>query len=677
MAVPTSGNFKMFDTSSATSIKGAISGAGKFNVNEVDDFGNLIANTYAWQFDPTYAGEVINPVVDVYKSSQFRNFPVSASAPTPPSICCYTWTSIDTLTTGRNSMASAGESGTSTLVWSGDCSNPTNITEAYDGSTWSSQATLTFCYSGMSGTGEQNAALGVSGIRSGQGVGCANQHTVEYNGTSWSITTSNNTMRSNVGVAGDVNTAVMFGGFSSFPFPYGTFLTCTEEYNGTSWSAGCSLPSARARNLGVGFQGNALSIGGFGSSTLAGAVLTCTEEYNGTSWASGGTLPTARQFHAGGGDYNDAIVFGGTTNTPGYLSSADLYNGISWSNTCAMINSRASHGGAGNTANSTAAGGLNSGNSYLDTAECYGATPAGVSDGWYAGGDLNLGRMYGGSAGLDDAMVFFGGGCTRPRSLGAGTRFVVVSNTEEYNGSSWSNSNLLNNRRSEGGGTGTQNAALFVAGKLYDATLSNTEEYNGTTWSSTVGLGQFSYAGAATGTQNAALYSGGKCASNGNVLNCTLEYDGTSWSFSPASMNTARYAHSAGGTQNTTLAVGGTDNSIYLACTEEYNGTSWSTAASMAIGNGRGAGGGDSSCFINTGGVRGNNLISSIFITATTERYNGTTDAWASGASLPAYRYGLGGANDGGANANCFLVMGGSNGAWPYTWKCTYRYFTN
>jgi hypothetical protein len=57
----------------------------------------------------------------------------------------------------------------------------------------------------------------------------------------------------------------------------------------------------------------------------------------------------------------------------------------------------------------------------------------------------------------------------------------------------------------------------------------------------------------------------------------TEEYDGTSWTNSVNSMNTARASYNAGGgTQTSALAFGGAIPAV-TGATEEYDGTSWTS----------------------------------------------------------------------------------------------------
>ena len=53
--------------------------------------------------------------------------------------------------------------------------------------------------------------------------------------------------------------------------------------------------------------------------------------------------------------------------------------------------------------------------------------------------------------------------------------------TEEYNGTSWSEQNDASTARRNTAGAGTQTAA-FAAGGLTTTSVADTEEYDGTSW---------------------------------------------------------------------------------------------------------------------------------------------------------------------------------------------------
>jgi hypothetical protein len=86
-----------------------------------------------------------------------------------------------------------------------------------------------------------------------------------------------------------------------------------------------------------------------------------------------------------------------------------------------------------------------------------------------------------------------------------------------------------------------------------------------------------------SGTQTAGLAFGG-WVNPPNVLQAvTEEYNGSSWSISPGSLNTARRNLAGGGvgTQTAALCIGGQDTPGYTGATEEYDGTSWTISGSL------------------------------------------------------------------------------------------------
>ena len=98
---------------------------------------------------------------------------------------------------------------------------------------------------------------------------------------------------------------------------------------------------------------------------------------------------------------------------------------------------------------------------------------------WASGGNLNTARYYLGSANAGtqtEALAF--GGTTPPYS----------AVTEEYNGSTWTNSTNLSTARYALAGAGIQTAALAFGGTTTTPT-SATEEYNGSSWTSGGSMG--------------------------------------------------------------------------------------------------------------------------------------------------------------------------------------------
>jgi hypothetical protein len=182
----------------------------------------------------------------------------------------------------------------------------------------------------------------------------------------------------------------------------------------------------------------------------------------------------------------------------------------------------------------------------------------------------------------------------------------------------WATGNNMNTARRGLGGAGTQTAALAFGGNhhLLQVQQKNMMEQ----------LGQlsrkFKYSKrdlAGCGTQTAALAFGGNPPP---VTGATEEYDGSTWTTFPISLNTARTALAGAGTQTAALAFGG-----YYWClqvpatgaTEEYNGTYLDNIlGSLNTARGTLAGAGTQTAALAFGG-------GSTPTTGATEEYDGST----------------------------------------------------
>ena len=58
----------------------------------------------------------------------------------------------------------------------------------------------------------------------------------------------------------------------------------------------------------------------------------------------------------------------------------------------------------------------------------------------------------------------------------------ILTDTEEFDGTNWTETGNMNTARQELGGLGTQTAALAFAGTPLGANKLKTESYNGSTW---------------------------------------------------------------------------------------------------------------------------------------------------------------------------------------------------
>jgi hypothetical protein len=106
----------------------------------------------------------------------------------------------------------------------------------------------------------------------------------------WASGGNINTARKALAGAGDLTTALVFGGTLNPP----TTLAETELYNGSSWTEVADLNTDRAYHGGSGTSTAALATGGSptGDSPLTPSAFN--EEWDGTSWTEVGDINTAR-----------------------------------------------------------------------------------------------------------------------------------------------------------------------------------------------------------------------------------------------------------------------------------------------------------------------------------------------------------------------------------------------
>ena len=199
---------------------------------------------------------------------------------------------------------------------------------------------------------------------------------------------------------------------------------------------------------------------------------------------------------------------------------------------------------------------------------------------------------------------------------------------------SWATGNNLNTAREGLGGAGTQTAALAFAGYTTPASPTGsalTEEYDGTSWvnSNLMNTARYSLAGSKLGTQTAVVGFGGFTTVR---TGATEEYDGTSWTTSPGTLNTARDGIGGTGIQTAALALAGVVPP-YTTATEEYDGSSWTTSGSMNTARGYLGSAGTQTAGLAVGGYAPPGVQNA------TEEYNGAT--WTSSNPLIIQKTGL------------------------------------
>jgi len=247
-------------------------------------------------------------------------------------------------------------------------------------------------------------------------------------------------------------------------------------YNSTSGTAkiytnvGAAVSTGGQLNTSLSFLGNQT---GTQTAALAfsGSAITNTEEYNGTAWTTSNAVNLARYQGSAGGTQTATFFGGGSVpaGSPG-PGATENYDGTCWTNSGTMGTAR----------------------KYLD------------------------------GCGTQTAGLAGGGGYPVP------TRAAC----ESYDGSTWSGLPSLNN-----GGygiritkEGTQTATIAAGGEFR---TTNTESFDGSSWTNVAAFPGGIQGGGMAGTQADGVYFSGN---NPAVANTTTihDWDNTTWSTSPA-----------------------------------------------------------------------------------------------------------------------------------------------
>ena len=292
-----------------------------------------------------------------------------------------------------------------------------------------------------------------------------------------------------------------------------------------------------------------------------------------SSWSAGGNMNdvSSNSALAMAGTQNAQVQAGGANPSPGL--TVEEYDGSSWT-TATNMPERFENGTGGGTQTA----GLFCGGD-VPAAEAGGPAPAAQTESfeydgtnWTAGGDLNTDRTNGGGCGTQTAGLTCGGRQISP-SNDPGS---VTANTEEYDGSSWTESGDMSTGRFDTSSMcGTQTAAVFFGGRPKDSGsgLTNVEEYNGTSWTAGEAFPEGRVRANASGTQTLAIVFNGQSTAGSQPTNktTTFSYDGTDFS-ADAALGTARYAAAGGGgTKTAALNAGGYAPGTAVNTSEEYS----------------------------------------------------------------------------------------------------------
>jgi hypothetical protein len=193
-----------------------------------------------------------------------------------------TFATANPMGTGRNQLKGFGTQ-TAAVAASGNIPPVTNVTEEYDGTSWSPSGSMnTTRYRGATASNAPQTA----GVYFGGNTPppTASADVEEYNGSTWTSVTSMPAGKDGAAGAGTQTAGLAAGGRT----PPG-MQTTTFEYDGTNWTSGGAMGTGRYMMGYCGLQTAALAFGG-----EIGPLTNLTEEYDGTSWTAGGVLGTAR-----------------------------------------------------------------------------------------------------------------------------------------------------------------------------------------------------------------------------------------------------------------------------------------------------------------------------------------------------------------------------------------------
>ena len=250
---------------------------------------------------------------------------------------------------------------------------------------------------------------------------------------------------------------------------------------------------------------------------------------------------------------------------------------------------------------------------------------------WSSGGALNTGKDNVAGFGASNSAALVAGG-------GPGSK----SDTETYNGTSWTEVNELNTA-----GTYRQNQfGIYTSGIVAGPPVS-VESWDGTNWTEIAELNTQRGAGAGAGSSNTSgvVFGGGSPAKDE-----TEQWNGSAWT-ETGDLSTGRdlYGQGGGTTSTAALAVGGVPN---LGVCESFNGSSWSDIAVLNTARQQGA--------ASTNGAPNSFLMfAGSPNRALTELWNGST--WTEVGDMGTGRQSSGGAG----STTSALVSGGSAPSGP------------
>jgi hypothetical protein len=180
---------------------------------------------------------------------------------------------------------------------------------------------------------------------------------------------------------------------------------------------------------------------------------------------------------------------------------------------------------------------------------------------------------------LNTNRAFVAGGGTYTSAIASGGD-QLTGVTEGWNGSAWTNLTSAPNGKPSQGAAGADNEELMIFGGTPPDT--SNEYYNGSGWTEINDLNNSVKTGGSAGTYAAALSFAGVTGPNTTTANCE-QWNGTCWANVNAVNTARRYPNNYScGTSTSALLIGG-DIPPSTGKTESWNGTCWSETGDMTL----------------------------------------------------------------------------------------------
>ena len=479
------------------------------------------------------------------------------------------WRSGNTSPTAKRSGGSAGTQ-TANVIWAGSIpGGEFNGTAEYNGTGWSTSANYGASVYGICCFGIQTAAIGQGGHPGGSPGG------FEYDGSTWTATPAVNTACSTAGGAGTTAAGLKFGGAT---VPFATTINSSEEWTGSTWTASPgNLTTARGYASGFGTQTAALGAGGYTSPPTV--KHTNTEYYDGSTWTASTVLPIGRMMGAASGTQTAAFYYGGSDASPSITSnSGQMWDGSAWTTSPATLGTgRRNCGGspAGTSSSALATCGTDASPANVTLTEEFDrSTDAFTAAAWASAPALSVARYGSVGAGTTQNTALVAAGTQAPSYAGK-------SETEQYDGSSWTAGGVYPTAGGGMRGCGPQTAVLATNNTV-------TNYYDGSTWtaqpSPTHNLPVTKSGTMMCGTQTAGLMAGGYVPGPNVRTTATEEYDGSGWTASPGTLTNAVSGVQGFGIQTAAIRVAGDLGPANTTNVDSYNGTTWTASTACPVG---------------------------------------------------------------------------------------------